>query len=487
MTLAPEVRAPGGGTLGRYRAMGPGQLPVIAHRYGLSEAETRAVRLHSMVLPFRVNSYVLDQLIDWSAVPEDPIYQLVFPQPGMLPASDLAVLAEQAGPRGSADGLRQTVDLMRARLNPHPSGQLDLNVPTVGGQRLAGVQHKYAQTALYFPAQGQTCHAYCTYCFRWAQFVGDSDLRFAAPDPRGLVAYLGQHPEVSDVLLTGGDPMILSSMRLRAHLEPLLEVPTVSTIRIGTKSLGYWPARFTTDSDADDLLRVFDKVIASGRTLAVMAHVSHPRELSTDAAQGAIARIRSTGATIYCQAPLMAHVNDDPVTWATMWRAELAAGMVPYYMFVARDTGPQSYFEVPLDRAWSIFTTAHTTLPGLARTVRGPVMSTTPGKVVIDYADHQPDDDTVLHLRFLHARDSRLVGRPFRARMRPGAGWLDGLDVLPGEPDDIRVAVGSAEAPLGAPTGAPTRAGSAGSSALDHGLAGVGGGSLGGDRQDGDR
>ena len=313
---------------------------------------------------------------------------------------------------------------LRARLNPHPSGQQELNVPTVDGQRLAGVQHKYAQTVLYFPAQGQTCHAYCTYCFRWAQFVGDADLRFAAPDPGGLVDYLGQHPEVSDVLVTGGDPMIMSTMRLRAHLEPLLDVPSVATIRIGTKSLAYWPARFTTDSDADDLLRLFDKVIATGRTLAVMAHLSHPRELSTDVARDAIARIRSTGAVVYAQAPLMAHVNDDPQTWAALWRAELAAGVVPYYMFVARDTGPQAYFEVPLDRAWGIFTTAYTTLPGLARTVRGPVMSATPGKVVVDHVETYPDGDQVAHLRFLQARDPRLVGRPFQARMRPGATWL---------------------------------------------------------------
>jgi hypothetical protein len=115
--------------------------------------------------------------------------------------------------------------------------------------------------------------------------------------------------------------------------------------------------------------------------------------------------------------------------------------MVPYYMFLARDTGPRSYFEVPLDRAWGIFTTAYTSLPGLARTVRGPVMSATPGKVVVDHADHQPNSDTVLHLRFLQARDPRLVGRPFRARMRPGAAWLDDLDILPGEPDDLHAAV----------------------------------------------
>lgn len=444
MTLALDEYAPGGGPAGRYRALGPAQLPAIAHRYGLSEAEARAIRVHSMVLPFRVNSYVLDELIDWSTVPDDPIYQLVFPQPGMLPAADLAVLAKQAGPNGSTTGLREAVTALRAGLNPHPSGQQEHNVPTVAGQRLAGIQHKYAQTVLYFPAQGQTCHAYCTYCFRWAQFVGDQDLRFAAADPTQLVGHLGQHPEVSDVLVTGGDPMIMSTMRLRAHLEPLLAVPTVTTIRIGTKSLAYWPARFTTDTDADDLLRLFDKVIASGRTLAVMAHVSHPRELTTDTAREAIARIRSTGAVLFCQAPLMAHVNDDPRTWATMWRAQLALGAVPYYMFVARDTGPQAYFEVPLDRAWAIFNAAYTTLPGLARTVRGPVMSTTPGKVLVDHVDSRADGDQILHLRFVQARDHQLVGRPFRAQMRPGAAWLNELDVLPDTPDDLRTAVASA-------------------------------------------
>jgi L-lysine 2,3-aminomutase len=238
--------------------------------------------------------------------------------------------------------------------------------------------------------------------------------------------------------------MIMSTMRLRAHLEPLLEVPSVATIRIGTKSLAYWPARFTTDSDADDLLRLFDKVIASGRTLAVMAHVSHPRELSTDTAREAIGRIRSTGAVIYCQAPVMAHVNDHPTTWATMWRAQLALGAVPYYMFVARDTGPQAYFKVPLDRAWSIFNTAYTALPGLARTVRGPVLSTTPGKVLVDHADTTPDGQTALHLRFVQARDPRLVGRPFRAHMPQGAAWLDELQPLPATPSDLHQAIATA-------------------------------------------
>ena len=444
MSLALQDARPAG-VPGRYRALGPAQLAGIASRYGLSEEEARAVRLHSMVLPFRVNEYVLENLIDWSAIPDDPVYQLVFPQPGMIPQDELESLADEAGPDGSTDGLRAAVATMRARLNPHPAGQRELNVPRIGGEPVPGLQHKYSRTVLHFPAQGQTCHAYCTYCFRWAQFVGDQDLRFAATDPSGLVRYLGAHPEVTDVLVTGGDPMIMSTMRLRGHIEPLLELPGIETIRIGTKSLAYWPARFTTDPDAEDLLRLMEKVVASGRTLAVMAHFSHPRELSTDLVREAIARIRSTGAVIYCQAPLMAHVNDDPTTWADMWRAELALGAVPYYMFMARDTGPQEYFEVPLDRAWRIFTDAYRTLPGLARTVRGPVMSSTPGKVVVDGVTHVDGAQDVLTMRFLQARDPGLVGRPFQAHMRSGgSAWLDAVEVLADEPDDIRAAVRSA-------------------------------------------
>jgi hypothetical protein len=128
-----------------------------------------------------------------------------------------------------------------------------------------------------------------------------------------------------------------------------------------------------------------------------------------------------------------------------MWATELAVGAVPYYMFLARDTGPQEYFEVPLDRAWAIFSDAYRTLPGLARTVRGPVMSSTPGKVVVDGVSDAPAGDDVLHLRFLQARDPRLVGRPFRARMRSaGSAWLDQVDVLDDTPEDIRAAVRSA-------------------------------------------
>ncbi|CAM5379041.1 lysine 2,3-aminomutase [Streptomyces atroolivaceus] len=436
------------GEVTRFRTVGPQHIDEVAARYGLSQSALETVRAVSQVLPFRVNEYVLSELIDWHRVPEDPIFQLVFPQHGMLPADDEKLLVDLLRRRAPKREIATEVRRIRAGLNPHPSGQMELNVPSLADDALEGIQHKYRETVLYFPQQGQTCHAYCTYCFRWAQFIGDADLRFAAPGPERLIAYLRWHPAVSDVLFTGGDPMVMSTERLRSHLEPVLSVDTVRTVRIGTKAVAYWPQRFVSDADADDLLRLFEQVVASGRNLAIMAHFSHPRELETATARRALGRIRATGAVVYCQAPLIAHVNDDARTWAELWRAELAAGAVPYYMFVERDTGPRHYFEVPLAEGLEIFRTAYSKLPGLARTVRGPVMSATPGKVVVDGVE-ETSEGRFFQLRMVQARDPKLVGRPFRARWSPTAAWVDHLELDPSAPADIAAAfVGTTRRPL---------------------------------------
>ena len=427
----------------RFRAFGPHHIEEVARRYGLTDDAKEAIRAVSQVLPFRVNEYVLSELVDWHRIPDDPIFQLVFPQRGMLQESEVRLLVDMRRRKASRKEVAAEVRRIRAGLNPHPSGQRQLNVPTASEGELGGLQHKYRETVLYFPSQGQTCHAYCTYCFRWAQFIGDADLKFAASGPGQLVAYLGRHPAVTDVLVTGGDPMVMSTERLRSHLEPLLSVDTVRTIRIGTKSVAYWPQRFVSDADADEVLRLFEEVVASGRNLAVMAHFSHPRELETALARRAMSRIRATGALVYCQAPLIAHVNDDARTWADLWRGELASGAVPYYMFVERDTGPRQYFEVPLARAHRIFREAYQQLPGLARTVRGPAMSTTPGKIVVDGVEETPRG-RFFQLRMLQAREPNLVGRPFKALYSETAAWVDHLELDPSTPADIAAVVGPA-------------------------------------------
>ncbi|MBB6173745.1 KamA family protein [Nocardiopsis mwathae] len=412
----------------RFRAYTTKHLDELTTRAGLSEEERLAVRAVATVLPFRVNTYVIDDLIDWDAAPDDPIYRLAFPQADMLPHEDVTRIADLLRRDAPRKELNEAANEVRARLNPHPAGQMELNVPKFGDEDpIPGVQHKYAETVLFFPKQGQTCHAYCTYCFRWAQFVGDADLKFASSDIDQLVEYLHQHPEVTSVLFTGGDPMIMGEGVLSRYIEPLLGIETLESIRIGTKALAYWPQRFVTDPDADDTLRLFEKVVASGKNLAFMAHFSHPNELLPDLVHEAVRRIRDTGAVIRTQAPLIRTINDDSATWETMWRAQLRMGMVPYYMFVERDTGPQDYFAVPLAEAYEIFRGAYKNVSGLARTVRGPSMSATPGKVCVDgVAEIAGEKVFVLHL--IQARDPELVGKPFFAKYDEKAVWLFDLE-----------------------------------------------------------
>lgn len=401
-------------------------LPELLGSRGVDADQIERIQAVTSVLPFRVNNYVVDELIDWSRVPDDPMFRLTFPQPEMLHASDVDKLVALQRSDAPKQEVNKEVWRIRHKLNPHPAGQVDLNVPTMEGERVEGMQHKYRETVLFFPREGQTCHSYCTYCFRWAQFVGDHDLRFADKGDGSLYHYLKRHPEVTDVLITGGDPMIMKTDRLRKHIEPLMNLESIRTIRIGTKSVAWWPQRFVSDADASDLMRLFEDIAARGKHLALMAHYSHPAELSTDVARRAVQRIRSTGGVIRCQAPLVRHVNDTVDAWRTLWREQVKLGMIPYYMFVERDTGAQHYFKVPLQRAWRIFTDAFASVSGVARTVRGPSMSCTPGKVLIDGVAEM-NGQKVFVLKLLQARDPELTNTVFFAQYDPHASWIDEL------------------------------------------------------------
>ncbi len=416
------------GTERRYRVFTREDMGAIPQLEKLAKADLELMEAVSAVLPFRVNEYVIEELIDWAAAPDDPIYRLVFPQPGMLLPEQLPLVLDLVRKGAPEEELNRVARKIRLQMNVHPAGQMTLNVPRLDGQLLHGIQHKYRETVLFFPAAGQSCHSYCTYCFRWAQFTADDDLRFAGHETESLVRYLRAHREATSLLITGGDPLVMSTELLRRHVEPLLDpsLEHIRSIRIGTKSLSYWPHRFVSDSDADDLLRLFEEVRAAGRHLAVMAHVSHPRELETAVAREAIRRVRGTGAIIRTQSPVVRGVNDDSDTWGALWKSQVQLGLVPYYMFVARDTGPQHYFKVPLAEALEIYNGAYRQVSGLGRTARGPVMSATPGKVLVDGVARVAGQE-VFVLKFLQGRDPSWVGRTFFARYDPEAAWLDEL------------------------------------------------------------
>ena len=408
------------------------RIPQLA---ALPEAMRFEMKVVSTVLPFRVNQYVIDEIIDWRKVPADPIFQLTFPQRGMLDPEHYERIAALLRAGAEKDEIAAAADTVRHALNPHPADQMEMNMPRdEEGHRLDGIQHKYRETVLFFPSQGQTCHAYCTFCFRWAQFVGDKELRMASSEAAVLHNYLRTHPEVTDVLFTGGDPMVMKTAHLQSYIEPLLapEFEHIRSIRIGTKALSFWPHRFVSAEDADALVALLERVVEAGKQVALMAHYNHWKELDTEVAQAAIRRLRSTGAVIRAQGPLVAHINDDPAVWARMWQKQVELGIVPYYMFVERDTGARHYFEVPLVRAWEIYREAMQQVSGLARTARGPSMSASPGKVEIQGVT-EVAGEKVIALRFIQGRNPDWVQRPFFARYDDQATWLNHLKPAFGE------------------------------------------------------
>ena len=401
----------------------------------LDEETVFDMKVVSSVLPFRVNEYMINDVIDWDRVPDDPLYQLTFPQREMLPPKLYDEMAETIRSGADKKAIKAKAKELRKELNPHPAGQVEMNLPEDDdGEVLDGLQHKYRETVLFFPSAGQTCHSYCTFCFRWAQFVGDDEFKIAQDDASKMQSYLASNKQVSDLLITGGDPMIMKTRKLREYFEPLARsgYEHIQTIRIGTKALSFWPYRFVTDKDADDALDLIRELVDSGKHVAVMAHYNHYNELQTDIAKEAIRRVRAAGAEIRSQGPLLRHINDDPDVWAKMWNEQVRLGIIPYYMFVERDTGAKNYFEVPLVRAWEIYREAMQRVSGLGRTARGPSMSAGPGKVEIQGVT-EIKGEKVIVLRFIQGRNPDWVQRPFFAKYDPEATWLDQLEPAFGE------------------------------------------------------
>ena len=399
----------------------------------LSDEMIEAIEVVGRVLPFKTNNYVTEELIDWTRIDSDPMFTLTFPRREMLEKKHYNTIKRLLDQGADKTTLDKKVHEIRMKLNPNPAGQ-EHNVPEMNNIKLKGVQHKYAETVLFFPSQGQTCHAYCSFCFRWPQFSGMSNLRFAMNEINLLSQYLLRNNKVTDVLFTGGDPMTMNTRILSTYINALLEpeLKNIHTIRIGTKALSYWPYRFTKDKDSEELLELFERVVKAGKNLAIQAHFSHPTELKTFAVQEAIKKLRATGAQIRTQSPLLKNINDKPEIWAEMWRKQVDLGCIPYYMFVARDTGSKRYFELPLDKCWNVFRRAYRQVSGVCRTVRGPNMSCEPGKIQV-LGVQEVKGEKVYVLRFLQGRDANWVNIPFFAKYDPKATWFDQLEPAFGE------------------------------------------------------
>lgn len=389
------------------------------------------------VLPFTLGSHAADELIDWSRAPDDPLYRLLVPHRDLLAPADFAAV-EQTLRDGDRDRLRLVVDGLCERLDPHPAGR---NTDVV--------RHTYPGTLHVLPDPRRTCPTHCASCLRRPRHTSDPARGRARGGPETMTARLARHPEITDVVLDGEDPLAMRAAELDAYLSPLLATPQVRTIRIRTRTVLHTPERFLDPSDdaaaavadADDLLRLLARVVAAGRHLSLLLPLSHPRELAPAPTRRAVARILATGATIRTQAPVLRHVNDDAGVWAHLWREQTALGLAPHRVLVERGVGPRRCFGLPLAEVVDIHAEAVRQVRGLAPVADGPVMSTELGALAVDGVVRL-GQGPAFALRALRARDPALSGAVAYARFDPAARWWDELTpygpgdrvLLPGEP-----------------------------------------------------
>ena len=345
---------------------------------GLSPTERQALAPVAGKYPFRLNDYYLD-LIDWSD-PDDPIRQLVIPRGEEL---------EDYGALDASDEGANTV----AR----------------------GVQHKYADTALLLC--NEVCGAYCRYCFRKRLFMaGNDDVNNDVTEGLG---YIREHPEISNVLLTGGDPLLMSTRRIAAILEALATIEHVRIVRIGSKMPAFDPWRLRRDAA---LQRVLKDHPRQRQRIYLMAHFDHPRELTAEAL-AELEAWNAAGVTAVNQCPLIRGINDRPEVLAELWSRLSYAGCPPYYLFQGRPTAGNAPYEIPIVEGWNIFQQALARGSGLARRARF-VMSHATGKIEIVAVDRSS-----IYLRYHQAKNPADLGRFLVAERDDTAGWLDEMQV----------------------------------------------------------
>ncbi len=358
---------------------------------GLSESERRRLQPVAAQYAFRINDYY-EKLINWDD-PNDPIRRLVIPD--------------------------------QRELNEW--GTLDAS-NEAGYTPVRGCQHKYSDTALLLV--NEVCGAYCRYCFRKRLFMNDND--DASLDYREGLAYIAEHEEITNVLLTGGDPLVLSTRRLEQILGDVAAVPHVRIIRIGSKMVAFNPFRVLDDPE---LVKLIGEQVREGTQIYVMNHFDHPRELTVEARE-ALRVLLSAGAQIVNQCPIVRGVNDRPETFATLFRELSFAGCPPYYVFQGRPTAGNEPYEVPIVEGYEIFTEANRRVSGLAKRARF-AMSHQTGKIEICGVDEH-----FMYMRYHRAHRAEDYGKMVIALRDDEAYWLDQLTVVSGPRSAVEAAAG---------------------------------------------
>lgn len=324
---------------------------------------------------FRVNDYYLN-LIDWDD-PNDPIRKLVIPNTGEL-----------------------------AEYGRWDASDEDTNYV------VPGCQHKYGTTALLVVSE--VCGAYCRYCFRKRLFR--NDVKEAMSDVSAGIDYIRRHKEINNVLLTGGDSLILATPKLRGIIERLRDIGHVKIIRLGSKLPVFNPMRIYEDPELLDLIRTYS---SPEKRIYVMAHINHPREITEQAKRGFEA-LHQAGAIVVNQTPVLRGINDDAAVLGELLDKLSWAGVTPYYFFVNRPVAGNRDFVLPLKRVYELVEEAKARTSGLGKRVRL-VMSHTSGKIEI-----LAIEGGKAYLKYHQSREGQ-YGKLMILDCPPDAEWFDDL------------------------------------------------------------
>ncbi len=399
----------------------------ILHRNGIEIGHQEERELFIDVYRFLTTRHTLNS-IDWQDFATDSMFQLVFPQPGMI-RREVVEAYRQADSREAKE--RIAVDYMR-QTNPH-DGKQQLNKPwftneTGDVEVLHGLQHKYPQIPLIFDKTTQSCFSFCTYCFRHAQVRGDEDM-FFQEDIDVVHDYLRAHTEVNDLLITGGDAGFIPADRLERYVTPLIEDPSlfhVKTVRLGSRALTYQP-ELVLRRGYDRMLGLFDRLNANGIQVAWMTHFSTPREVLNPLTVAAIRRLQAHRVVIRSQSPMMKHISLFPdsdggidvdrsaANWIDLGNilGMLCVGF--HSIYCARPTGEHHYFTAPLADIHRVYDKIYRSLPSINRPSRHISMTTSAGKISILGAA-VVHGEKVFALKFSEGRDMRWLDPVFLAK-----------------------------------------------------------------------
>jgi lysine 2,3-aminomutase len=343
----------------------------------LSNQEKRELNRVTEQFSFRANDYYLS-LINWDD-PNDPIRRIIIPH------------IDELNEWGQLD----------------PSNEENYTI-------LPGLEHKYNSTVLLLTSN--VCDGICRYCFRKRVFINPQSEYLR--DIPAAMQYIKQHKEITNVLLTGGDPLVLTTSKLENIIRQLRKINHVQIIRIGTKIPAFNPYRIIKDPSILEMIKNYS---TERKRIYIMTHFVHPKELTTIAIK-AVHLLQKAGAVLANQAPLIRGLNDDPEIMAELLKQLSFVGAVPYYIFQCRPALGNKTYTVPIEEGYEIIEKAKSMVSGLAKRARY-TMSHATGKIEII-----GKTDESIYFKYHRAAYDADNGRFLAFKRNPNAYWLDDYD-----------------------------------------------------------